>query len=183
MKELIGLLNELDLKEVENLAEEIKDCFLKGNKLFICGNGGSAAQSQHMAAELIGRFEIKNRKPLPAISLTVDTSNLTAIANDFGYDTVFLRQFQGLYKKGDLILGLSTSGNSENIIKLFEYAKKKEIKTLALLGRDGGEMKELTNDYIIVNNQKSCRIQEVHLFVIHEICRLLDNNFKLDKNE
>ncbi len=145
----------------------------KSGKLLLAGNGGSAADAQHIAAELVGRYGF-DRASLPAIALTTDTSNLTAIGNDYGYDAVFSRQLEGLGSKGDLFVGISTSGNSKNIIKAFEVAKEKGISTVALVGRDGGEMAKLADLSIIVPSPSTPRIQESHILIGHIICDIVE---------
>ncbi|WP_456463527.1 D-sedoheptulose 7-phosphate isomerase [Persephonella sp.] len=144
-----------------------------GNKVLICGNGGSAADAQHFAAEIVGRFE-KERKGYPAIALTTDTSALTAIGNDYGFEHIFSRQVEALGKKGDILIGISTSGNSQNVIKAVEVAKDMGIFTVGFLGKDGGKLKEIVDTAFIVNHQKTARIQEVHLTLEHAICNIID---------
>lgn len=139
------------------------------NKFILAGNGGSAADAQHIAAELVGRY-LLDRPSLAALSLTTDTSNLTAIANDFGYDTVFSRQLEGMGNSGDIFIGISTSGNSKNLIKAFEVAKQKGIITVALVGRDGGEMAKKSDISIIVPHDVTARIQESHILLGHILC-------------
>jgi len=148
---------------------------LKQNKkILIAGNGGSAADAQHFSAELIGRFK-KERISLPAIALTTDTSSLTAIGNDYGYEYVFSRQLEGLGNEGDVFIGISTSGNSHNIIEAIKKAKEKDIKVITLLGKDGGKMKDLGDINIIIPTSNTPRIQEMHIMVLHMICELIDN--------
>jgi D-sedoheptulose 7-phosphate isomerase len=147
-----------------------------GNKILICGNGGSAADAQHIAAELTGRYKTE-RRPLPCIAITTDTSALTAIGNDYGYDTVFSRQTQALANSGDLIIGISTSGNSKNVINAFEVAKEIGCKTVALIGKDGGDMKKLADLSIVVPSNNTPRIQESHILIGHMICQQIDNSF------
>ena len=144
-----------------------------GNKVLICGNGGSAADAQHFAAEIVGRFE-KERKGYPAIALTTDTSALTAIGNDYGFEHIFSRQVEALGKKGDILIGISTSGNSQNVIKAVEVAKDMGIFTVGFLGKNGGKLKEIVDTAFIVNHQKTARIQEVHLTLEHAICNIID---------
>ncbi|MFQ5451701.1 MAG: SIS domain-containing protein [Nitrospinaceae bacterium] len=145
-----------------------------GGKLLLMGNGGSASDAQHIAAELIGRFK-KERKPLPAIALTVDTSTLTALANDFGFETVFERQIEGLARKGDVVLGFSTSGNSENIIRGFQRANALGLVTIGLLGNEGGRAAEHATLAIIVPSGDTARIQEVHITIGHIICEIIED--------
>lgn len=147
------------------VAQSIRD----GGKLMLAGNGGSAADSQHVAAEFVGRF-INDRRALPAIALTVDSSALTCISNDYGYDYVFSRQVNALGKKGDSLIAISTSGNSISIVNAIEAAKSQGVKTIALLGRDGGKTKDLTDCEIIVPSNSTARIQEMHIFLAHFLC-------------
>ncbi len=144
-----------------------------GGKILICGNGGSAADSQHIAAELTGRYK-RERKGLSAIALTTDTSALTAIGNDYGYDFVFSRQFEALAKKGDLLWGISTSGNSTNILNAMRCAKEMECKILGFSGRDGGEMKKWCDLLLLSPSDDTPRIQEMHLLMAHIICDLIE---------
>ena len=134
--------------------------------LFIAGNGGSAADAQHFAAELVGRFQV-NRRALPCIALTTDTSNLTAIGNDFGFREVFARQIEALGRTGDVFIGISTSGNSENIIIAAEEAKRQGLTTIGLLGRDGGKLANMVDHAVIVPHEVTARIQEAHIFILH----------------
>lgn len=140
-----------------------------GGKLMLCGNGGSAADSQHLAAEFTGRF-IKDRRPLPALALSTDTSALTCISNDYSYDDVFSRQVAGLGRKGDCLIGISTSGNSANVLRAVESAKEMGIRTIGLLGRDGKKLAKLCDMSIIVPSSVTARIQEAHILIGHTIC-------------
>ena len=145
-----------------------------GGKLMICGNGGSAADAQHMAAEMVGRMLIE-RNPLPAMSLTTDTSNLTAIANDYSYDAVFEKQVQGLGRTGDVLLAISTSGNSKNVIRAVEAARSKGIRVVSMTGGSGGRLKELSDVNLNVElGKNSSRIQETHIFIVHSLVDLMD---------
>lgn len=135
-------------------------------KILIAGNGGSAADAQHFAAELVGRFQV-NRRALPCIALTTDTSNLTAIGNDFGFREVFARQVEALGRAGDVFIGISTSGNSENIIAAVEEAKQQNMTTIGLLGRDGGKLADMVHHAVIVPHDVTARIQEAHIFILH----------------
>ncbi|HUN74969.1 MAG TPA: SIS domain-containing protein [Steroidobacteraceae bacterium] len=144
-----------------------------GHKVMLCGNGGSAADSQHIAAELIGRF-VKDRKSLPAIALTTDTSALTAIANDYGFEDIFARQVTGLGQPGDCLVAISTSGNSRNVIRAAEAARAGGIHTIGLLGRDGGELLKLCDVPIVVPSRTTARIQEAHIFIGHALCALIE---------
>ncbi len=161
---------------LEEIAEVIKACvtvYKKGKKILIAGNGGSAADAQHFAAELVGRYGF-DRPSLPALALTTDTSNLTAIGNDYGYDYVFSRQLEGMGEAGDLFIGISTSGNSQNILNAFASAKEREITTVALTGRDGGKMAHAADYTLIVPSNATPRIQESHLLIEHMICDAIE---------
>ena len=165
------------LKDQINEACKLVSSTLKnGNKILICGNGGSAADSQHFAAELVGRYKTE-RSPLPAIALSTDTSALTAIGNDYGFDFVFERGVRALGQKGDLLVGISTSGNSKNVINAASTAASLGLKSIALLGKDGGVLKELVNHAIIVPSSDTARIQEMHILIIHTICAGIDAAF------
>jgi D-sedoheptulose 7-phosphate isomerase len=168
---------------IENLSGDIeKACLIivsvlkHGKKVLIAGNGGSAADAQHIAAELSGRF-VKERKALPGIALTVDSSALTAIANDYGYNHVFSRQLEALAQPGDLFIGISTSGNSQGILNAFESASKIGCKTLGLSGRDGGKMNSLCDLNIIVPSEVTARIQEIHILIGHILCKAVDDAY------
>lgn len=158
------------------------DALTNGNKVIFCGNGGSAADSQHLAAELMGRYRF-DRSPMPAMSLTVDTSALTAIGNDYGYDKVFSRQLRGIGKAGDVLVGISTSGNSKNIIDAFLVAKEKKIKTIAFTGETGGEMLKSADICLNVPSNITNNIQEMHIACGHLICGIVEAHFFANKNE
>lgn len=162
--------------EAERLASEIIRALQGGQKIVVFGNGGSAADAQHFAAELVGRFE-KERPGLPAIALTTDTSVLTAIANDFGYDEVFARQVQALVQPGDVVIGISTSGNAKSVLKGIEEAKKLKAWTAALSGATGGKLKSAVDCLITVPSQRTAHIQECHIALIHAICACVDAAF------
>ena len=149
----------------------------RGNKALACGNGGSAADCQHFAAELVGRFE-RERPGLPAVALTVDTSALTAIANDYSYDAVFSKQVEALGREGDVLLALSTSGNSRNVIEAMKAARARGMAVIALTGRDGGEMARMLgpgDHHLNVAHPRTMRIQEVHILALHCLCDIVDN--------
>jgi len=153
------------------------DCLRAGGKVMACGNGGSAADAQHFAAELIGRFE-RERQELAAIALTTDSSILTAVGNDYSYDEVFSKQVRGLGKKGDILLGISTSGNSKNVIKAIEAAKKMGIKIIALTGNGGGKIAGLLDEndiHLCAPSNRTARIQETHLVLLHSLCDGVDH--------
>jgi D-sedoheptulose 7-phosphate isomerase len=168
MEELLPLIQEA--------GELATNTFKNGGKVLICGNGGSAADSQHIAAELSGRFK-KERIALAGIALTTDTSALTAIGNDYGYEFVFSRQVEALAKEGDLFIGISTSGNSLNVIKAIESAKKIGCKVITLTGKTGGKMKNLGDINLVMPSNDTPRIQEMHIMVGHMICAIIDEEF------
>lgn len=161
---------------IGKVADLVTSAFKNGNRVYFCGNGGSAADAQHLAAEFSGRF-YTDRKALPAEALHCNTSYLTAVANDYGYDVVYARMIDGIGEKGDVLIGLSTSGNSENIIKAFEVAKKKEMINIAFTGKTGGKMKDLANHIINVPSKDTPRIQESHITIGHIICQIVEENF------
>jgi D-sedoheptulose 7-phosphate isomerase len=148
-----------------------------GRKILLCGNGGSAADAQHIAAELVGRFK-KERRALPAIALTTDTSALTAIANDYDFSEVFSRQVEALAQKGDVLIAISTSGESENVLKAVEVANQKGCKSIGLLGRDGGRIKDLCHAAIVVSARDTARIQEMHILIGHAICAAIERQWE-----
>jgi len=154
---------------VRSAIELIKAALQNGNKIIFCGNGGSAADSQHLAAELMGRFLI-DRMPLPALALSVDTSALTAIANDYSFEEIFARQLRGLGKANDVLVAISTSGNSANVLRALEVARETGIKTIGLTGQTGGKMKALCDVCIAVPATTSNHIQEMHIAIGHMIC-------------
>ena len=166
LKKKLFLLND----DVSNAIKIIFDTFKKGNKILICGNGGSAADAQHLSAEFLIRLRPNvNRKPLPIISLSLDSSTMTACGNDYSFDDLFARTFEALAKKGDLLFCISTSGNSENIIKVLKKANKANIKSLSFLGNKGGKAKKLSSLNIIIPHTNTARIQEAHIFLGHFI--------------
>ncbi len=174
--EHIALVRQIE----ETLTEEIAATVVMlqaalgaGNKLLVMGNGGSAADAQHFAAEIIGRFKLE-RPALPAIALTTDSSILTAIGNDYGFDAIFSRQVEGLGRPGDVVFGISTSGNSPNVLAALSKARDLGCKTVALTGRDGGALKTVADISIVVPNHDTPRIQEGHVTIIHIICDLLE---------
>lgn len=164
---------------IEKTINIIVECIKNGNKVILFGNGGSAADAQHIAAEFVGRFDIE-RKSFPAIALTTDSSILTSLSNDYSYDIVFSRQCESLVSKGDIVIGISTSGNSKNVEKGFIEAKKKGAIIIGLLGNNGGILKEIVDIPIIVNSSITPRIQEVHRVIYHIICEIVEK--KLSNN-
>ena len=162
-------LNEIS-DEISSVINMIYSKLKKGGKLLFCGNGGSAADAQHLAAEYLIRLRPKmNRAPLPALSLAQDTSTLTACGNDYSFEDIFLRPFQALSNKNDILICISTSGNSKNILKVLRYAKSKKIFSVGFLGNGGGMAKKLCNKALIVNSKTTARIQECHIFMGHII--------------
>ena len=162
------------LADIETVGNLIVQALRQGHKVLLCGNGGSAADAQHIAAELVGRF-VTEREGLPAIAMTTDTSILTAVINDYGFDRVFERQTAALGTKGDILIGLSTSGNSPNGEHALQKAHPTQgITTIGLLGRDGGRRKELCNYPLIIQHAESARIQEVHITIGHILCGIVD---------
>lgn len=162
------------LRTVSGLAEAAVRCLNSGGKLVLCGNGGSASDALHFAGEIVGRFQ-KERSPWPAVVLNADVATMTAIANDYGYDDVFARQAEGIVCPGDVLIGISTSGNSENVRRAVEIAKNKGATTAALLGRDGGKIGKLAEYPIVVRGNVTARIQECHILLIHILCELIEN--------
>jgi D-sedoheptulose 7-phosphate isomerase len=156
-------------------ADSCKAALAKGCKVIFCGNGGSAADAQHLAAELMGRF-LFDRRPLPSLSLTVDTSALTAIGNDYGFDNVFARQLRGIGATGDVLVGMSTSGNSANVVKAFEAAREMGIATVGLTGAGGGKMAVLSDILIAVPHNQTNHIQEAHIAIGHMICAIVERD-------
>ncbi|MEK6916960.1 MAG: D-sedoheptulose 7-phosphate isomerase [Nanoarchaeota archaeon] len=168
--------------ELVNQAENIKKAsdliiagFKKGNKVLVFGNGGSAADAQHIAAELVGRFKLE-RKGLPAIALTTDTSILTSISNDYSYDSVFERQVEALAKKSDVMIGISTSGNSKNVINAFKKGKEIGTTNISFTGRNGGELKKQSDININILSDSTARIQECHMVAYHIICEIVEES-------
>lgn len=161
-----------EAKTLVAIADQLVQALRRGNKVLLFGNGGSAADAQHIACELAGRFS-RDREPLPAIALTTNTSSLTAIANDYGYEAVFARQLRGLVKKGDIVIGISTSGSSANVLLAIEEANRRGAVTVALTGQ-GGKLKELAHYVLPVPSTSTPRIQEAHITIGHIICHLVE---------
>jgi len=162
---------------IAKAAQVITDCLLSNRKILVCGNGGSAADAQHFAAEMVGRFE-RERPELPAISLSTDTSILTAVANDYAFDQIFAKQVRALGGDGDVLLAISTSGNSGNVIAAVDAAREREMRVVALTGKGGGRIGGMLIDddvHVCVPHESTARIQEVHLLVIHCLCDAVDN--------
>lgn len=161
---------------VENISNEMVKCLKNGGRIYFCGNGGSAADAQHLAAEFSGRF-YTDRKALPAEALHCNTSYLTAVANDYSYDVVYARLVEGIANEGDFVVGLSTSGNSGNIVKAFEVARNKKIHTVGFTGKDGGKMKSLSDYLLNVPSTDTPRIQESHIMLGHIICQMVEEMY------
>lgn len=164
-----------NLLAIESAAKAIIASLENGGKVLVFGNGGSAADSQHFAAELVGRFK-KERRALGAIALSVNTSTLTAIANDYGYEASFSRQVEALGKKGDIAFGISTSGNSKNVISAIKKARELGLKTIGLLGCGGGELAKTCDISITVGSKDTPRVQESHITIIHILCELIEDD-------
>jgi D-sedoheptulose 7-phosphate isomerase len=168
------ILNSKKLSEkIEKSVNEIIKCFSTENKIIVFGNGGSAADAQHIVAEFIGRFQ-KERKSLPAIALTTDSSIITSLSNDYSYDIIFSRQCESLVSKGDVVLGISTSGNSKNVEEGIKTAKKRGAVTIGLLGGNGGTINNIVDISIVVKSTNTARIQEVHRVIYHIICGIVE---------
>lgn len=165
-----------NLETILDIVGEITKSLKNGGKVILFGNGGSAADSQHIAAEFVGRFR-KERRSLAAVALTTDTSILTALSNDYGYDIIFARQLEGLGKKGDVAIAISTSGNSKNVIEAVRVAKKMAITTVSLTGNGGGRLAQCCDHNVIVPSAHTARIQEAHICFLHIISELVENNF------
>ena len=160
---------------IEQAAQMLASTIRQGRKIMFCGNGGSAADSQHLAAELVGRY-LKERNPLPGLALTVDTSALTAIANDYSYAEVFARQLRGLGQKGDALVALSTSGNSENVLRAVQAAKAMGISTIGLTGQGGGKLREACDVAICAPATEANHIQEMHIAIGHYLCGVIERD-------
>jgi len=173
------ILNSKNLSVQISIAiDKIIKCLKRGNKIILFGNGGSAADAQHIAAELIGRFQ-KERKSLPAISITTDSSIITSLTNDYSFDIVFSRQCESLVSKGDVVIGISTSGKSQNVLEGLKMAKKKGAHTIGLLGNDGGVIKKHVDVPITVSSTSIARIQEVHRVIYHIVCEIVEKEFTI----
>lgn len=160
-------------ESIQKTGQILARSLAEGGTLFWCGNGGSASDSQHLAAELVGRFK-KNRRPLRSVALTTDTSALTCIANDFSYDDIFSRQIEALGRPGDVLIGISTSGKSENVLRAFKMAKEIGVLTVALLGKGGGPSKDLADQSLVMPSGTTARVQEAHILIGHILCELIE---------
>jgi len=171
--ESVKAKQKMDVETITKVAQAMIECFKRNGKVLICGNGGSAADAQHVAGEMVGRFK-KERSALPCIALTTDTSVITAYANDYSFDDIFSRQVEALGENNDVLIGISTSGNSKNIIKAMETAKVKGLTTIGLTGINGGKMKALCDICFTVPSDNTPRIQECHITAFHIICNLIE---------
>lgn len=167
--------------KIESVVNLIIKCFKKGNKVVIFGNGGSAADAQHFAAELVGRYKIE-RNSLPAVALTTDTSIITAIGNDYGFEYVFARQCESMVKRDDLVIAITTSGKSKNVINAIETSKKRRAFIVGLTGSNGRNLQQLVDVLLAVPSKSTPRIQEVHRVILHIICELVDEYYKNKKH-
>lgn len=167
------------LSTVEEVAKKCIEAYKNGNKLLVCGNGGSASDAQHMVGELVGRY-LKERKGIPAIALTANSTVMTAISNDYDYESAFAKQVRALGNEGDILIGISTSGNSGNVVKAFAEAKEMGIKTVGFTGRSGGKMKQCSDYLLNVTSDRTPRIQEMHILLIHTICGLIEDGLWKD---
>ena len=163
----------IPIELVEKACNKILNSYRNGGKILVCGNGGSAADAQHLAGEFVNKFNF-DRKPLPCLSLTTDTSVLTSIANDYSYDEIFSKQVEAYGEKNDVFIGISTSGNSKNVIKATVAAKKKDLFTVCLLGKDGGKLKCLCDLPIVIKSNSTPRIQESHTLILHIISEIIE---------
>jgi len=171
--EVVKSVSKLYLKSIENAVKQISKSLSEGGTVFWCGNGGSAADSQHLAAELVGRFK-KDRKALRSIALTANCSVLTSVANDYSYEDIFSRQLEALAKGGDVLVVFSTSGLSMNIVRALKTATTLDVKSIALLGKNGGQAKELADSSIVIPSDSTARIQEAHILIGHILCDLIE---------
>lgn len=158
---------------ISEVGSKLQDCIKNGGKIMLMGNGGSAADSQHIAAEIVGRFKVE-RKGLPAIALTTDTSILTSVGNDYGYDYIFSRQIEALCRPEDIVIGITTSGNSANVVNAIKTANEIGATTIGLTGKTGGEMNTLCTHNIVAPHDDTARIQEAHIFIGHCLCEILE---------
>ena len=179
-KKMVDNLEAASIEAIENTAKTIIGSIENGGVLYLCGNGGSAADCQHIAGEFIGRF-LKERRALPAVALSTDTSVLTCIGNDYGFDDVFARQVEGLVKKNDSLWAFSTSGSSPNIIKAAEIAKKRGAKVIAFTGRKNSKLEKIADVCLCAEAEKSFAVQEIHQIAYHIICGLVERHFAEEK--
>jgi len=177
-KETLGSLLDLDA-QVAKAADSIEQCLRAGNKLLVCGNGGSAADASHFATEFVVRF-MKDRAAYPAICLAADGGLLTAAGNDYGFDEIFARQVAAFGTPGDVLICLTTSGKSKNVIRALEQAKTRQLKTIAFLGRDGGSTIRMADVELLVRSDSTARIQEAHQLLLHVLCEIVESRLPLE---
>ena len=175
----LELVNDKLDEIIELVGKQLAASLANGGTLFWCGNGGSASDSQHLAAELVGRFK-KNRRALRSVALTTDTSVLTCVANDYSYNDIFSRQIEALGRSGDVLVGISTSGNSDNVIQALKTAREMGLITIAMLGKDGGITKKLVDHSLIIPSNSTARIQEMHILIGHILCEIIEKELQLD---
>ena len=166
------------IPQIEVVASTLVDALKNGQTIFWCGNGGSASDSQHLAGELVGRYN-GDRRPLKSIALNADSAVMTCIVNDYGYEYIFSRQVEGLGEKGDVLIGITTSGNSQNVLNAFNVANDKGLKTVGLLGKGGGQAASLVHQSIIIPSKTTARIQEMHITIGHILCDLIEEGLNL----
>lgn len=174
LEEHLKVIKELNPDKIEKAVQIIVDCYKNKGKVILFGNGGSAADAQHIAAELVGKYKLE-RKSLPAIALTTNTSIISALGNDYGFDVIFEKQIEGLVEKKDVVIGISTSGNSENVLNGILKAKKLGAKTVAFTGKSGGKLKDKVDILLNIPSDETPRIQEAHITVGHIICGIVEN--------
>lgn len=177
-KNVLNSFNDEMIEKIEEISTILIKALSNGNTIFWCGNGGSASDSQHLAAELIGKFKT-DRKPLKSIALTTDTSAITCISNDYSYDKVFERQIEGLGEEGDVLIGISTSGNSLNIVNALKKCKDLGVEPICLLGKNGGRAKSIVEHSIIIDSDSTARIQEMHIMIGQIFCDLIEHGLSL----
>jgi len=176
------VLNSIDSQTpaIEKIALLMIDALKKGKAIFWCGNGGSASDAQHLAGELVGRF-VGDRRPLKSMALNADSAVMTCIANDYGYEHLFSRQVEGLGNEGDILVGITTSGNSQNVLNALDIANKKQMITIGLLGKGGGKALSMANEAIVIESNTTARVQEMHITVGHILCDLIEEGLNLKK--
>lgn len=176
-QEVLDTINTL-ADSIEQIASTLIHCLKNDGTIYWCGNGGSASDSQHLAGELVGRF-VGDRKPLRSIALNADSAVMTCIVNDYGYEHIFSRQVEGLGRRGDVLIGISTSGNSQNVINALSAAKSKKMTTIGLLGKGGGKVLEIADHAIVIPSNTTARVQEMHIMVGHILCDLIEEGLNL----
>lgn len=170
-----------NIPEIISLSREILVCMSNGGTVYVCGNGGSAADAQHFAAEIVGRF-VSTRRALPAVALTTDTSIMSAVSNDFSFNEIFSRQVEAFCTANDILIAISTSGNSENILNALLSAKQRGCRTILLTGKDGGKAQKHSHKSVIIRSENTAAVQEMHIVILHMICGVIDNWFSDEKN-